>query len=727
MLLAFSQHSFSYNIPKRDSLFSSLNKAKSDTARINCYIAIGRFYLYELGDMDTIKKYASIILKLSNEANYDLGKAHGYNFYGIYYKNHGEPYEAMKYYKLSLNRSVLIKKEDIMASGYVNIGALYNDLGNYSEALNYSLKGLEINKRIKNKRGLSIVHINLGNIYSNLGDFSQASQNYFSSLSIKEELKDSFGISITLNNIGILYDNKGDRNTALSYYFESVYIKKLIGDKAGIGLTYHNIGNIFLQENKFKQALDYHNKSLKIKEEIGDKYGILMSYCTLAEISIGQNKFEEAFSYLSKAEQIAKEIGAVKEESRVYNIYGRAYERKKQINKAIENYEKALIICKKIGYKEGIAFNANYLSEAYRSVKDYEHAMQYSDLSWKTKDSILNSNNIAKLTELDSKYQSEKKEEEIKILTIDKQLKDKTIKEQQVVRYALLIGILLILIIVGVLINRNRVKQKLNNKLEKQKNEIESKNILITDSINYAKTIQDTILPDESMFKDNFNEHFVFFKPKDIVSGDFYWLSKYQNKVICAVADCTGHGVPGAFMSLLGYNMLEQSINEGKGEPGKILNALNNIVLNTMEKDRSVNFVKTGMDISIVSFDRETMMLEYAGAHNSLYYVSENKLNEIKAENFSIGCLIEGKPPLFMNHKLNVKSGDMIYLISDGYPDQIGGLKRKKFFYKPFRDLLESISTKKANEQFEKLDEIFNDWKGSYPQTDDVLIIGIRL
>jgi serine phosphatase RsbU (regulator of sigma subunit) len=220
-------------------------------------------------------------------------------------------------------------------------------------------------------------------------------------------------------------------------------------------------------------------------------------------------------------------------------------------------------------------------------------------------------------------------------------------------------------------------------------------------------------------------QSFILYKPKATVSGDFYWLGQVKEKIICAVADCTGHGVPGAFMSLLGYNMLENAV---KGiqeiKPAAILDTLSEEVKKRLTATDSEE-TKHGMDIALISIDSSNNRLEFAGAHNSLYLVRNQEITELKADKMGIGANAKAA---FSNHTLELKKGDMIYLFTDGFPDQIGGPKRKKFFYPPFKELLLQISSLDPEVQKLKLNETHNEWMGDkMDQTDDILIMGIRI
>ncbi len=250
----------------------------------------------------------------------------------------------------------------------------------------------------------------------------------------------------------------------------------------------------------------------------------------------------------------------------------------------------------------------------------------------------------------------------------------------------------------------------------------------IKDSINYAKRIQEAILPYDADIKRDLPEHFILFKPRDVVSGDFYWYQKKGNKVFIAAVDCTGHGVPGAFMSIIGNSLLNEVINEIQNDdsPASILNSLRMKIISALKQTGAENESKDGMDMSICSFDFENKKLMYSGANNPLYIIRNGKLIEIKADKQPIG-IYSGHQKPFTNHSFEALKGDCFYLFTDGYADQFGGEKGKKFLYTRFKELLISLSGKPMNKQHEEILKTFESWKTKTDQVDDVLVIGIKV
>ena len=277
-----------------------------------------------------------------------------------------------------------------------------------------------------------------------------------------------------------------------------------------------------------------------------------------------------------------------------------------------------------------------------------------------------------------------------------------------------------------------KVKERTAEVVEKQK-EVELQNEKIselyeevTDSIKYAKGLQDAILPPDEFVKEAMPDAFVLFKPKDIVSGDFYWIEKKNGKVYFAAVDCTGHGVPGAFMSIVGYNALNEALRTND-DPGGILDALNKGISKTLHNNAMGSTTKDGMDLALCSYDAKTRKLEYAGAYNPLYLIRDGEMEQLKADKFAIGGYYEDPSKKYTNHVIQLEEKDYIYVFSDGYPDQFGGPKGKKFMYKRFREYLLTLNGKSMPEQKDFLNNTLEQWKGPLEQIDDILVIGMYI
>ncbi len=271
-----------------------------------------------------------------------------------------------------------------------------------------------------------------------------------------------------------------------------------------------------------------------------------------------------------------------------------------------------------------------------------------------------------------------------------------------------------------------REKERIGREVQKQRDQLSAMHKDLTDSIRYARKIQQALLPSDYYFHSHFPEAFILYMPRDIVSGDFYWIHAKDERLFFAVADCTGHGVPGAFMSMIGFEILDKIINDqGLVHPGEILNILNYGISNTFSRGEEDLLLKDGMDISFCTLDREKQVLEFAGAFHTLYLIRENKLLEFKGDRVSVGLGESEGGESFTNHVIPLQEHDKLYLFTDGFPDQFGGPGGKKYMYRRFRHLLLSVHELPMERQKQILYESFVFWKGDYRQVDDILIMGM--
>ena len=352
----------------------------------------------------------------------------------------------------------------------------------------------------------------------------------------------------------------------------------------------------------------------------------------------------------------------------------------------------------------------------------------YKSLLHSSKDTMMSLENSEQINALKEEFETEKKQQEIILLAKEAQIQNYENSRNKMRLGFIVVLVLLVITTTALIFNRFKIKRNANTVLEQQNEEISLQKKEITDSINYAKRIQESILPPDQYWQKLLPNSFILYEPKDIVSGDFYWIEKIENKVLFAAVDCTGHGVPGALMSVVGFNLLSAAVNEAHiSNPAEILSYLDDGVTKTLRQSEGGGGVKDGMDLALCSFDSETLILEYAGAFNSLYHCRNGVLNETKADKSPIGINLDGIVDIYTPHTIQLEKGDSIYIFSDGYADQFGGEKNKKFKYSQFRQLLEKIHSSPVDLQKDKLKTAFDEWKGSYEQVDDVLVIGLNI
>ncbi len=729
-IFVLSSYALFAQTEKLDSIKRVLKtQTVDDTTRANTLIALSKVYEGEMNDMKRLEKSANELLTLSQKLDFKKGIATAYRYKGMICTSKSDLKSAMNFYLKALNIFESIHYKTGIASCYQRIGIHYYIKGEYETAIQYALKAAGIYDEIGDQRGTASSYNNLGISYAYLGNYLQALRYNFDALKIREQCNDRFGISASYLNIGGVLFEQGKYDAALMYFNKALKIKIEQGDKTGEAGIYNNMAEICSVRKKYNQALAYTLKAIKLNEETGDLEGVNGGYINIGNNYIAQQKPNEALAYFIKSLKISTQLET---QASVVNSYigiAACYEFMNDYAKALIYYEKAAAVSKNMSFKKELQEAYLHLVSIHEKLKNYELALSYNKLYSNIKDTLLNEESLKQTTELNTRYETDKKEKEILLLTKDQQLKDKTLKEQRLVRIGLIIGLGLFLVLSFLLFNRYRYKQKANLLLEKQKQIIHRKNTQITDSIEYAKTIQEAILPDEERMSSFFSDYFIFYKPKAVVSGDFYWVGEKNHTIFCAVGDCTGHGVPGAFMSLLGNNILENVIQrEEVVSPGTILTALNKEIIIRFSKDNKEETIKHGMDMTIISLDATGNQLQYAGTGNSLYIIRDNSLIEIKADKMSTGMVSADNHSMqYTNNSMELKKGDVLYLFSDGFPDQKGGPNKKKFFYQPFKELLLSIHLFPVEEQKQRLNEVIMQWMGDGEQIDDLLVMGIKV
>ncbi|TSJ42517.1 tetratricopeptide repeat protein [Fluviicola chungangensis] len=606
--------------------------------------------------------------------------------YGWYY---GDYDKAIRYGKESLKLAHKYKQDSIASLMDNNIGIAYDYKGDYSQALSHFYRALRVAERIKDRDNEAYILSNIGLIYNNEKLYEKALEYHQKSLKIRREINHKKGISASINNLAIVFMDQKQYEKAIHYYNQSVAIDLELKDSIGLADDYNNLGVCYQNKKDFGKSEYYHLKSLEIKQKLKQNLGIATSKLNLGVVALKQGQLAKAGNYLSEAETLAQKLGT------------------KEILKSV--YQSL----SDLGYEK----------------KDFEMAYDYLVKFREIEKELDNEENIRKQTQEEMNYTFDKERETQRLNQLATALENKKKQEQAlIINWAIAIVGMLILGFSFVLYRRwNEVKkQKLI--IEEKNRQVEEKNHEILDSINYAKRIQTAILPSNQLRERVLPEHFVLYEPKDIVAGDFYWLEETKDSIIFAVADCTGHGVPGAMMSVICHNALNRSVKEfGLRDPGLILDKTREFIVDELSKEEEDIEISDGMDISLCTWNKDTNEITWAGANNPLWIWKKESqdIMEIKPNKQPIGKHFDMKP--FTTHSVELQKGDRIYLITDGYADQFGGPESKKFKAKNLKNLLVQISNEKINQQIEILRSTFFKWKGDLEQIDDVCIMGIEI
>jgi serine phosphatase RsbU (regulator of sigma subunit) len=618
---------------------------------------------YELAD----KKTDSLFL-MSKQINYTEGVAESYNLKGIINRDQSNLKDALDNYLSALKLFEELKMPVKVAGIQNNIGLIYAEIKEYRTALAYYFKAEKINLAKKEKSRLAINYNNIATCYQKLNQFSSAQTYLQKSLLLRQEVADTVGMAMAYHNIGINHQLTDDKDSAIIFFNKSLSYLANMSENIGHAYNYLELGNTLLQQGKLKDAEKYLLSSLRITEN-------------------------------SELEGLKVEV-----------------------------------------YK--------YLSVLYEKQNDFKKAFMYQNLYLASKENVESDESKNEILKKELEYDFAKRQELQRKDAENRQaVAAAEIKSQKKLTTGAVIALIILSGLILIVFRSYNQKRKANDIISKQKEIVEHKNKEILDSINYAKYIQNALLPSDKVISDLEVDCFILFKPKDIVSGDFYWIHNNptsktnENEVYIAAVDCTGHGVPGALVSVVGNNGLNRCVKEfGIHDTGKILDKLSELVEETFEK--SENELKDGMDISLLkiksdtaaSADNNVVHIQWSGANNPIWIIKntisssgvENKeLIEIKADKQPVGKFEDRK--LFTTNELTLKKGDRLYLFTDGYADQFGGPKGKKFKYRQLEELLLSTAHLDLEIQKQKLEDSFQDWKGNLEQVDDICIIGISI
>jgi len=698
------------------------------------------FFTYALSLCGQQKKLDSLtnLLKLANE---DTNKVKMLNAYTREIEGMGNYPKGDSVAKLALALATKINFKRGIAVAIFNSAVLSDDQSNYPQALYLYSKARKMFEEMSDKEGVTKVIGNIGIVYWEQDDYPRALDAYLQALKITEDMKDSIGIARNTANIGLLYAQQDKYKDALDYYFKALeideklkskqYIEIITGD---IGIAYHGLKNN-------TKALEYHLKAIEMSKELGDESGVGSNMGNIGSVYGSMGEYNKALLYYNEALRIDKEIGNKRGYANNLSNVGNIYQMEKDYKQAEKYLLEARTIGDSINFLGLVKSTNEYLSDVYVKTNRWQDAYKAFKLSSIAKDSIMNQDKSKQIGKLEAKADYDKQ------LVVRQAEEDKNTalsaaeskKQKIVIAFigAIALGIACLALVVFRSLKTTR-KQK--NIIEEQKIIVEEKNKDITDSITYASRIQNALLTTEAYITKYLPGHFILYKPRDIVSGDFYWAVNMKNKFWFACCDSTGHGVPGAFMSILNITLLNEAIVErGISAPDAALNDIRQNLIRALNPEGSITESKDGMDCVLCCIDIEKMEMQCAAANNPIWILkgstnvrenlegtSEAALIEIPPDKMPVGVQYgEQKPFTLKTVKLN--RGDTVYLFSDGYADQFGGPKGKKFKYKQLQQLIRDNAQLSMVEQKKVLEKTLEDWKGSLEQVDDVLVIGIRV
>jgi tetratricopeptide (TPR) repeat protein/serine phosphatase RsbU (regulator of sigma subunit) len=719
---------------KIDSLLKEIPKMKQDTNAVNLLGALSFEYRL-INPVDGVK-YGEKGFKIAENINWELGKAKCYNYLGLNYlmRNSNDP-KVLEYFIKALKINEEIKNRYWIAINLGNIGLFYSNHSDYHKALEYYHKALKIVEELGNKNGIALHLGNIGIIYQNQSNYTKALEYYHNALKIDEELGNKNGVARHLGNIGVIYQNQIDYPKALEYLLKALEINQDLGNKSEIAINLGNIGELYyslsqdtvlskinegtnlVSLNKainLNRAIDYTLESINIFEEIGELHTRSNNYKNLAVAYTDKGDYKEAFEAFKEYKTLQDSVFSMDRQKEFANL-----ESKRELE--LKENENQLLI------KNNQLFNAELIQKNQKiNLAEKEKALQHLAFL-KEKAEKQEREKELSLSETQMKLQKS----QIASLDKDKEKQNSELKAKNLQRNFFIAGVIVFIILFLIAFIRFREKKKLSDKLAKQNHEIETqksiveeKNQEIISSITYASTIQHAILPWESTIQNAISEYFIFYKPKDIVSGDSYWFQEIDGIKFLAVIDCTGHGIPGAMLTVIASSVLDDAVLSKKlKDTGEILTFMNEKVTEVLNQKLAENKIRDGMEVALIAIHQDK--IQFSGAGRPLY-LKNRTMEIIKTDKRGIAGQAENDEYEFSSVVIEKNENMSLYLTSDGFADQMNE-NSKKFSSKRFVALLDSISEKPISEQKEILEYEFNNHKGERNQIDDITILGVRL
>ena len=716
---------------------------------------------------DPVQHIIDSVLSLISTTNSDSIKA-------IYYNNiagiTGSIDTVLKYSFLSLD---LCKKPDsrLIALNNRFIAWAYYMLDETKTGLPYAENSTKLFESIKDSAGLIVNYRLMAKIYEDLNKADSIKYYLNKALEISIKTKDTAEITQCYKFLGIMHCNKGFYNESVNYYKKGIELDSLIGDALEYAYGYYRIGEVYtLTHNNISdtyKAKEYLTKSIQIQDSINSKESYYinnkyLAYSSLADVYIslaqntGNDKYADSCYYYTN-----KTIDYFTKQGRTSNATVCGYTYVKYL-KYYKRYSEALAFMKRLKQHFGDETNQYAFMEYYTCLKDiyiclddYKNAYECFEKASKCRDEIVNDSVMFALADA-------KTDQAMMIERMDRENAEKLFaadkRRTRVVIISLWVGLGLVMVVVGLIIRVLIVKKRSNaellqknaalaeqkeeirvqrDEIEEQRDTIKAQSDEIQASINYAQRIQNSLLTPADTIDAIFPDHFLLYKPRNIVSGDFYWAVKIGRYKALAVADCTGHGVPGALMSMLGISMLNDIIanidmNSTELQASDVLNKLRANVINALRQEMSTDSSLDGIDMALILIDEERHLLQYSGACRPLIMIRDGNLTKIEPDRMPIG--IHGRTAPFTNHTIETEKGDYFYAYSDGITDQFSNsADNQKFGRQRLYEMLLTNYQRPFNEQLQIFKSAFNQWKQSdaklppAAQTDDVLLVGIKI
>jgi serine phosphatase RsbU (regulator of sigma subunit) len=715
-----------------DSLKQVISRTTDDSIKA---ITLNKLsFEYRSSKPDLCIEYANqaITLAINIESKYILTRA--YSNRGIGYRNQNKIDDALKDFDTAEKIAKEINDQKQLASIYNAYANLYNNTAKYSMAIEYHNKAVYLRRESNDSSGLALSLANRANVYTKLGNYNQAAEDLFSAIDMMKKLNDIAGLGLAYNSLGNIYlSKKTTVKKALENYLTALNYMDRAGDEKGRNTELINIGSCHLLMKDFAMARSFYNQAKHFSELTDDKKSLALCLSNMGSLELEAENIAAALNYFSQSIDLYRVLKNLSGQAIVHKELFRLYMKKNDFAVAESELNIAIDLYKETGQLSDLndlysLASDEFLLMAQKSNKKefVEKSIKYYKLELVLSDSLSKLEEQKSIEELRAAYDLKKSEDELKSKEKELELQSSRIEKQKQFIYSLVISSVLFVALLFFIYRSNKRSKAANLALTKAYSQIEEKNKSISDSINYAKRIQEAILVPETDIVKSFTDAFVIYMPKDVVSGYFYWYGESQEWKLIVAADCTGHGVPGGFMCMLGSEILQEIIfNEQVNSAQKALSLMDKRVTDALNK--SSKSYRDGMDMALCAINIKTGKINFAGANRPLILIRNGELKEFSPNKLNIGGAIDGQEKIFNDEFYDYKKGDTIYLFTDGYADQFGGEKGKKFMTKKLKELLVANYEKPMAEQKQILANTYNNWKGNLEQVDDVCVIGIRI
>jgi serine phosphatase RsbU (regulator of sigma subunit) len=711
-----------------DSLKNSLQKpVSSDTMRVFQYNEIAWTYLdYSL---DSTFVFANRALRLAQKRNYPNGVMDAKNTLGIYYRYLSEYSKAINMYTELIALRIKNGQEDKLTGAYANLGSVYYEKGSYAQALKHYQKAIDIAKKFHQDDKVLVLYSNLAAAYKSVGLYDQAISTFNEGLKLNKRIKNKEQEAQLYMNLSTVYHEKNMVDESVKYSEIARKLSREVHAVRNRQTILYNLSLDYRTKKQFSKAKACLDEMYAVAKEMDEDDIWLEYFLARANYLYDLKSFGEAMKLTVTAEEYADREADLLSYGEVQLTKASIYAELKKFKEGIEAAELALNAFRDTEDANAQVRTLKVLSELYKTSGDPENALKVFEEAQELKEKTDLESVTNQIATLNSLNELDRKEQDLALSKQTNQL----ITAENGRKNNLILGLFLIggliVISLGISFKSNQQKKKANallnrqnEEIENQKSLIEEKQTEILDSIHYAKRIQESLLVQQKLLHESLPNSFIFFQPKDIVSGDFYWATKRNGKFYLAICDSTGHGVPGAFMSALNITFLSEAINQlGIVEPGKIFNHVRTRLVESISHDGA----KDGMDGVLICFDETSRKLTYAAAYNYPIVIRDGELIKFPADKMPIGKsdLIEE----FRTYEIQIEPGDELIAYTDGYADQFGGEKGKKLKLANLHEYLLTISNEKMPEQHALLKDHFQEWKGDLDQVDDVCLFGVKL